>query len=601
VYNVRQKNFSKIRRDMKVNQSTAIGRREFLKISGLATVGILSGFARIEASTPTADLVLTGGKIITVDPVDSITQAVAVRNGKILDVGKNEMISKYIGGKTRVIDLKRKTVTPGLIDSHAHLPFFGLRENGWFLKLQGVQSKDEILELLAERARRTPKGGWISAWGVESMSLSYLNKDDLDRVTMQHPMLVVHTGGQWGFANSYALKIAGINKNTLNPPGSKIQKSSSDSKPTGLLIHYPALHLVRKHMPVPDQEQAKDALLFATQLYAAEGVTAVHDNFLSLGRPHFHKAYFELAQSGDMPLMIKLWPYMSNSYMASRVSHILFESKGIYPESKIKELILYNREDPELFASLWGGFKMAVDGGGPTSHWYRRPGFCLHSNDELQKMFKFLHRTGHQVSVHAVGDKAVDLILDAIEAGIQEFPREDHRHRIEHALSPQTNSLKRMKRMGVLVSTHPQWFFAWGDKWRGLKRREDYFGVIPLRSYLKRGIPVAIGADPPAFPVYQPQVALSEAVMRISRKGYLFDSAESLSIQQALRIQTMGSAYAGFQEKEIGSIEKGKLANMVVWSRDFYTIPPVEIRDVKAELTMLKGKIVYKSNRSPLS
>jgi predicted amidohydrolase YtcJ len=158
-----------------------------------------------------------------------------------------------------------------------------------------------------------------------------------------------------------------------------------------------------------------------------------------------------------------------------------------------------------------------------------------------------------------------------------------------------------MKRMGVLVSTHPQWFFAWGDKWTGLKRREGYFGVIPLRSYLKRSIPVAIGADPPAFPVYQPQVALSEAVTRITRGGYLFDSGESLSIQEALRIQTMGSAYAGFQENEIGSIEKGKLANMVVWSRDFYAIPPVEIKDVKAELTMLKGKIVYKSNSTPLS
>lgn len=586
---------------MKVKQSTAIGRREFLKISGLATVGILSGFARIEASTPTADFVLVNGKIITVDPVDSIAQAVAIKRGNILEVGENEMISKYIGRESKVMDLRGKTVTPGLIDAHAHLPFFGLRENGWFLKLQGVHPKDQVLELLAQRARKTPRGEWISAWGVESMSLSYLNRDDLDRVTTQHPMLVVHTGGQWGFANSYALKIAGIDKNTLNPPGSKIQKSSFDSQPTGLLIHYPALHLVRKHMPVADHEQAMDALLFAAQLYAAEGVTTVHDNFLSLGRPHFHKAYFELAQSGKMPLMIKLWPYMANSYVASKVSHILFESKAIYPESKIKELILYNREDPDLFASLWGGFKMAVDGGGPTSHWHGRPGFCLHSTDELQKMFKFLHRTGHQVSVHAVGDKAVDLILDAIEAGLQEFPREDHRHRIEHALSPQTNSLKRMKSMGVLVSTHPQWFFAWGDKWTGLKRREDYFGVIPLRSYLKRGIPVAIGVDPPAFPVYQPQVALSEAVTRITRRGYLFDSAESLSIQQALRIQTMGSAYAGFQENEIGSIEKGKLANMVVWSRDFYTIPPVEIRDVKAELTLLKGKIVYKRNNSPLS
>ena len=183
-------------KDMEKEALKRIGRRDFLKISGLTAVGILSGYSRIEASIPTADLVLRNGKIITIDPADSITQSVAIKKGKILEVGGNEKISKYIGLETKVINLMGKTVTPGLIDSHAHLPFFGLRENGWFLNLQGVSSKDEILELLAQRARKTPKGEWISAWGVESISLSYLNKDDLDRVTTEHPMLVVFTGGQ---------------------------------------------------------------------------------------------------------------------------------------------------------------------------------------------------------------------------------------------------------------------------------------------------------------------------------------------------------------------------------------------------------------------
>jgi len=149
--------------------------------------------------------------------------------------------------------------------------------------------------------------------------------------------------------------------------------------------------------------------------------------------------------------------------------------------------------------------------------------------------------------------------------------------------------------LGVVVSTHPQWFFAWGDKWSGLKNRK---GVIPLKSYLKKGIPVAIGADPPAFPIYQPQVALWEAGARITQNGYRFESAESISIQEALRIQTMGSAYSGFQEKEIGSIEKGKFADMVVWNHDFYTIPKDQIKDVKAVLTIVGGKIVHEKNES---
>ena len=609
---------------MEKNSLKKIGRRDFLKISGLTAAGVFIGCTPTKTSTPTtglatpttdpvtpttdpvtsnpnADLVLTNGKVITIDPVDSITQSVAVKEGKILDVGENELISKHVGRETTVIDLKGKTATPGLIDSHAHLPYFGLRENGWFLKLQGVSSKDEILELLAQRARKTPKGEWISAWGVESFSLSYLNKSDLDRVTTEHPMLVVYTGGQWGFANSYALKIAGINKHTPNPPGSRIKKDLSTGKPTGLLIHYPALNLVRKRMPIPDDDQAADALLFAAKLYSAEGVTSVHDNFFRLENPRFQKAYFELTASKKMPLRIKLWPYMSNLDISSKVLPVLFKSTKLYPKLSMKELIRYNREYPELFASLWGGFKMAVDGGGPTSHWYANSGVCLHKPEDLHNMFKLFHQAGHQVSTHAVGDNAVDLILDAIEAANRECPREGHRHRIEHALSPTTYSLERMNKLGVVISTHPQWFFAWGDKFTGLKRREDFFGVIPLKSFMKNGIPLAIGADPPAFPVYKPQVALAEAVIRVSRGGYAFDSSESISIQDALRIQTMGSAYAGFQENEIGSIEKGKLADMVIWDRDFYTVPPDKIKDVKAEMTILRGEIVYRCNETKLS
>ena len=593
---------------MGITSPTGIDRRDFLKISSLATLGILGGCAHVqpvaptaELVAPTAELVLTNGKIITIDPLNTIAQAVAVKNGKILDVGDAEKISRHIGNNTQIVDLNGKTVTPGLIDAHAHLPFFGLRENGWFLNLQGMHSKEEILEALAQKARETPEGKWISAWGVESMSMSYLNREDLDRVSRSHPMLVVFTGGQWGFANSHALKIAGINEDTPNPFGGRIGKSFLDNAPDGLLANYPALNLVRRHMPLPDEGQSREALLYAARRYAAEGVTTVHDNFFSLGTPHFHRAYFETVRSGQMHLRIKLWSYIPNAYIGKRVQYALFESDELYPRSKIKDLISYKRESPELFNSLWGGFKMAVDGAG-GGLWYFNPyAIPLHNPEELHKMFGIFHKAGHHVSVHAVGNQAVDQLLDAIEASLKEQPREDHRHRIEHALGPQTNSIERMKRLGIVICTHPQWLFGWGDKWQGLQRREDQIGVIPLRSYLKAGITVALGADPPAFPIYKPQFALWQAGARLTRGGYRFDPAEGISIQEALRAQTMGGAHAGFQEKEIGSIEKGKEADMVVWDRDFYTIPQDEIRNVKAELTMVGGKIVHRSEETTLS
>jgi predicted amidohydrolase YtcJ len=294
-----------------------INRRDFLRISGFGAAGVLCSSNWAKAVTPTADFVLNNGKIITMDSTDSVCEAVAVRRGKILAAGSHAEVFHYVGAATEVMDLKGKTVTPGLVDAHAHLPYFGLRENGWFLKLQGLYSKEEILDELAQRARVTPKGDWISAWGVESLSLSFITKEDLDRVTKDHPMLVVFTGGQWGFANSRALSIAGIDTNTPDPPGAKIGKASPGGEPSGLLIHYPALHLVRRHMPAPDEAQAQAALLFAAEMYAAEGVTTVHDNFVSPIHTHFHKGYFELASSNRLPVRVKLWPYMPNPKVSS--------------------------------------------------------------------------------------------------------------------------------------------------------------------------------------------------------------------------------------------------------------------------------------------
>jgi predicted amidohydrolase YtcJ len=236
---------------------------------------------------------------------------------------------------------------------------------------------------------------------------------------------------------------------------------------------------------------------------------------------------------------------------------------------------------------MWGGFKIAIDG---LALWYSSPrGFPMHKTEDLQAMVNLFHQSGQQISIHAAGDIAVDIILNAIKTSLKEYPRQDHRHRIEHALIPQASSLELIKRMGVVVSTHPQWIYSWGDKWR----MKNTAGAIPLNSYLKEGIPAAFGADPPAFPLYQPQIALWQATKRTTKAGVRLDSAESISIQKALRIQTMGSAYAGFQEREIGSIETGKLADMVVWDSDYYTVSTDQIKDVKAVMTFVGGKIMY--------
>jgi len=579
-----------------------MNRREFLKISGIACASLFAGTSRISASEPTADLVLVNGTVVTVDQLDSVVQAIAVKNGRILDAGNDARIRRYIGHSTKIIDLAGDTVTPGLIDAHAHLPFFGQRENGTWVNLQQCQTKDEVLSKLSERTKGIPKGTWVSAWGIADFTFNFLNRKDLDRVSKEHPILATQTSGQWGFASTLALEISGIDKNTPDPPGAEIRRSMMGT-PTGLLLHYQALYLVRRMLPQISYEKFKEAVLFAQNLYAKEGVTAIHDNFFQvteLSSSNSVENYLTALSSNKMPLRVKLWPYMPNLQQAQRGITDIFSGKDPAPDSDYRKLALLRRENPSLFADLWGGWKLATDGGGPTSLFYQnRLALPMHKEKELNEMVKLFHETGQQISVHAVGDKAVDLTITSFLNALKSYPRKDHRHRIEHALAPSPIALDRMAEHGIVVCTHPQWIFKWFDDKPLLKRLDMEQGVIPLRSYLHHNIPVALGADPPAFPLYKPQLALWQAAARITEEKYQFSTSEAIPVKTALRLQTMGSAYAGFQERDLGSIEKGKCADLVVWEENFCTAPVNRIKDIKAKMTMVGGSVVYDRDRSP--
>ena len=574
-----------------------MNRRRFLKVSALSAAGLLTrGLPRIEASVPTAEMILTNGRIITVDPQDSITEAIAVRGGRILAVGSTSEIRSFAGPDTQVIDLQGKNVTPGLIDSHAHLPPFGSRELLW-VKLQGIQSKEKILESIAARAEKMEPGGFINAWGLESHDLTFMNRRDLDEVTTKHPVLVVHTTGQWGFANSAALKLGGVDRSTVSPPGSRVEKGET-GEPTGLLVHYPALYLVRRVMPSPSERQMKRVIGHAAGLYSQEGVTSVQDNFFmvtGMSSAESSRFYFDLAASGQLPVRLKIWPYLPTLADTQDAVSELFGNGKPNPESPFYELGEMKRADPASFERVWGGLKIAIDGSGPTAGWSRNPhSLMLHPPAELRQMVDIIHRAGQQVSVHATGDQAVGTMLDVFEAAQNAHPRPDPRHRIEHAILPANPAFRCIRKAGIIVSTHPQFIFAWGDQWMGMRRSE----FIPVRSFMENQVQLAFGADPPAFPLWQPQFALWQAVARVTRRGDRFSTGESISIQQALRIQTMGSAFAAFQERDLGSLEKGKMADMVVWDRDFLTVPTEQIRDAKALITIVAGKIVFERNKT---
>jgi len=249
----------------------------------------------------------------------------------------------------------------------------------------------------------------------------------------------------------------------------------------------------------------------------------------------------------------------------------------------------------------FGGWKLALDGGSAagTTLMYNKNlrasqhSYLYHTPETLSRIVKVLHKTGLQVSFHVVGDQAIDMALDAIEAALKESPRENHRHRLEHVLFPTTKALERTRKLGIVLSLQPQWISWFGEGIKKATDEETMERFVPLKTIQKMGIHTAFGCDVPASITHDPKWAFWGAVSRRSKTGYVPSPEERISMKEALRIHTMGSAYASFEEDKKGSLEEGKLADIVVWSHDLYSMNPRDLKDLKAEMTMVGGKIVY--------
>jgi hypothetical protein len=591
-----------------------VGRRGFLKVALGAVAAIIAAAAGLilirrpqkqetvappsvtsasMTSTPvtpatqppqTADLVLMNGKIITVHPNDSIAEAVAVNGGKIAKVGTNEEIKALIGDNTQVIDLKGKTVTPGLIDSHCHIG--GGYPELYYLDLRPgkVDSIAEIVQLVAKKVQETPKGewvlgfGWFPAYWSDSRMPSRL---DLDPVSPDNPVFLTDMSGWYGWVNSNALKLSGVDENTPDPLGGIIDRDKTTNMPTGLLVNHSAMALVKK--PLPSEEQREEGILYASNKFLAEGVTRIKDNWVK-GKDLLG-AYQALNGRGEPPSPTYIYYHVNSEAEAEAdLAALPSVQKGFGGSVTLK------------------GWKLQVDGGAATAFTYEPHNGYAYSvaslaPETMKKIVGMLHKSGLQICIHVIGDRALDSALDAIEAALDENPRPDHRHRLEHVVvSPKKGALERIKRLGVVISTQPLFIYYSGDTWSRLFGEDRVRLSVPVKTPVDMGIPVALGSDYPCSPDTSPQLTLWCAVMRQTLNGRVIGPDERVDIHEALRLHTMGSAYAAHEENVRGSIEAGKSADVVVWSDDMYSIPTDKIRELEAELTIVEGRIVHKSS-----
>ena len=517
-----------------------------------------------------ADLALINGNIITINPSKPQAQAVAIKDNRIVKVGTNREIKALIKKSTKVIDLNGKTVVPGLIDTHIHMAGFGktLTE----INLRGVQSIKKMQNKLKERVEKTEEEEWILGRGWDQDRLKekrYPTRWDLDKVSPNNPVVLTRVCGHICAVNTRALKKAGITEETTPPPGGEIDKDSKTGEPTGILREN-AMDLVHDIKPGISEPQLMKACRLACRKAVEAGLTSVHWIINSEAEI---RTIQKLRAQKKLPLRVYI----------------------LIPVGFLDHLIglgLSTGFGDDMVRI--GGVKIFADGslGARTAALHASysddpstKGMMLYREEKLEELIMKAHRAGLQLAIHAIGDQAVDVVLTALEETLKEIPREDHRHRVEHASVLSETLIRRMKKLGVIASVQPH--FVVSDFWvadrLGPKRAR---WTYPFKTLIGEGVPTVGGSDCPVEPI-RPLLGIQAAV---SRKSF---PEEQISVDEALRMYTIDAAFASFEEDAKGSIEVGKLADLVVLSRDPRRVLPDEIKDIVVETTFVGGRMVH--------
>jgi hypothetical protein len=577
-------------------------RRDFIRLGALTVGGIALAGCRGEqivkvTATPApaatappaptlapgtfADTIFVNGKVVTLDANDTIAQALAIKDGLILRVNTNDAIRALAGTQTQVIDLRGRTLTPGFIDTHNHLSLLGLVGPLYIdINPPAVRTLAELQAKIAEAVAKKQKGEWVLAQGFISFEGRNPEKRDLDPISPNNPVMLINQGGHVGTVNSYALKLANVTASTPNP---KFGMFGRDAKgePNGVLINHSAMDVFRKLWVNLVTPQIYDAAITAPQAkFAAVGVTTFCDNNArGLDRM---QAYFDAGRTHRM--MIR----------GAIMNTIEYYSEVADRADKVRAM---QYEDDYM---QMRGYKFLLDGAVVAMHTHE-PHKGLAWNvatwdaRALNDAVKTFHALGYQCSFHVVGDAAVDMALDAIEGAQKASPRADARHRLEHAALNTDKALKRTKDLGVIVSTQPQALRLLGDALREQLGEERAKRLVPTRTWLDLGVPLCLSSDSPTMPWYSPQVTLAGAMARITASNQVLAPDQCLTFKEAIRAHTVTSAYALFQEKVKGSLEPGKMADVIVWTEDPYALAWEQLYKTTIDLTMVGGKIVHQA------
>ncbi len=538
--------------------------------------------------------------MITVDAADTVAEAIAVRDGRIIAVGRDQDISGLADAHTRVIDLAGKTVTPGLIDTHAHLLSSGVDET-LKVDLTRAASLNDLMSRVKARADSTPSGQWVEGFGWNEGILAEHRGPtlaELDAISGDHPILLENVTHHYSIVNSAAMRLGHIDAATADPAGGKIERGP-DGKPTGMLRERPAIDLVAKQIPSFTAQQYRQVLGRMVDQLHAEGMTGVKD----IVSPGEWAAYMSFAQAAKLSI---------------HACPLFWAGSTVESAKTTLDAIIQAREQT---ASLTGrdlkvcGAKILLDGSAAGRTAWRNEdyfvdarhpapagkGFPIVAPDAYKKMVLLFNAAKVSIGTHAIGDRAIDLVVGAYAEALRQNPATGLRHSIIHAHEPTEHALSVMADLqksydAAIPETQAEFLWWLGDVLPGVFGPEQSKHLMPLATYRKRGIVFASGSDFGVTPLAA-RYGLWASVARQPMKGTFgpkpFGTDEAIDVRTALKSYTIWAARQIFEEKDTGSLEPGKWADLAVWDRNPYTVPTESLKDMQCIMTFYKGSIVF--------
>jgi predicted amidohydrolase YtcJ len=566
----------------------------------IAIMALVSCASSDEDKIP--DLILVNGKIITVDSTGRIAEAIAIREDRILAIGSTGDIEALAGEATRRIDLNKRTVTPGLLDSHIHLSSSPWNSpNVVDISYPEAKNIEDIKRLISEKVEKVLPGEWIQAVGLDEGKLEeqrLITAEELDEISPDNPVWLSHTTGHYGVVNTKALEVAEIDRDTENPPEGIIDRDEIGNA-TGTLKES-AMGLIYRKLPPTTVQDIENGIIYMTNALNSEGMTGVKDPTLNNKR---WEAYKNVLNSGKLNL---------------RVFGLWMGGKSITATQNALERQLEVQDSFQMGKNhlVSGGIKIFADGsGGARTAWlydewnkditgidegnYGFPNIAPYT---LREMIKTIHQAGVHASTHAIGDRTIDTVVKIYQEVLKAKPTKGLRHGIIHANIPTDYALGTIKELQNEYDAgypEPSAAFTWwiGDTYAG-NFGERAKHLNPFATFKERGIIWANGSDyavtpfPARYGIWS-SIARQPAVGKYKENP--FGEKESVNVETAFKAATIWVARQMFMEDHIGSIEVGKFADLAIWDRDIYSIPTSEIKDMKCLMTIFNGKIVYET------